>query len=293
MNPYRETIPMKSTPRWVSVSGQDIYGQGTAPPPLYKSEVVLPNYLRNRVNLAAIAVFFCLQTLHPVAALWTVRVGFRLTYCKDNYLRNRISFATYSGFFLPARAPSGCCPAGCLCYILTDLLQGYVICKAKTPITVKFVDILETLRNTWKIEPQNTQTFLDNRRKPDFTVKEKGHSPIVAEVKIDGANHPDISGENQAKRHLGRRLASYEIVTAAMAVRFPYRFRDIPNRDLAEEIRRAKDLHYVLLDVKMMFFKAFAVSQMWGGFKAVSRILRLLSGSVLCQLPGSKRPPLT
>ena len=35
-----------------------------------------------------------------------------------------------------------------------------------------------------------------------------------------------------------------------MAIRFPYRFRDIPNRDLTDEIRRAKDLHYVLLDVK-------------------------------------------
>ena len=122
--------------------------------------------------------------------------------------------------------------------------------QSEDTITVKFVDILESLRNAWKIEPQNTQTFLDNRRKPDFTVKEKGRSPIVAEVKIDGANRPDISGENQAKRHLGRRLASYEIVTAAMAIRFPYRFRDISNRDLTDEIRRAKDLHYVLLDVK-------------------------------------------
>ena len=122
--------------------------------------------------------------------------------------------------------------------------------QSEDTITVKFVDILEILRNAWKIEPQNTQTFLDSRSRPDFTVKEKGRSPIVVEVKIDGANSPDISGESQAKRHLGRRLASYEIVTAAMAVRFPYRFRDIPNRDLTEEIRRAKDLHYILLDVK-------------------------------------------
>ena len=122
--------------------------------------------------------------------------------------------------------------------------------QSEDTITVKFVDILETLRNMWKIEPQNTQTFLDNRRKPDFTVKEKERSPIVAEVKIDGANSLNISGGSQSKRHLGRRLASYEIVTAAMTIRFPYRFRNIPNRDLTEEIRRAKDLHYVLLDVK-------------------------------------------
>ena len=32
-----------------------------------------------------------------------------------------------------------------------------------------------------------------------------------------------------------------------MAVRFPYRFRDMPNRDLMDEIRHANDLHYVLL----------------------------------------------
>lgn len=112
-------------------------------------------------------------------------------------------------------------------------------------ITIKLVDILETMRSAWEIEPQNTQTFLDSRERPDFTVKEKGRSPVVVEVKID-----DPSGENQAKTHLGRQLASYEVVTTAMAVRFPYRFRNIPNRDLTDEIRLAKDLHYVLLDVK-------------------------------------------
>ena len=122
--------------------------------------------------------------------------------------------------------------------------------QSEDTITIKLVDILETMRSAWKIEPQNTQTFLDSRRKPDFTVKEKGRAPVVAEVKIDGANSPDLSGEIQTKRHLGRRLASYEVVTTAMAVRFPYRFRDIPNRELTDEIRRAKDLHYVLLSVK-------------------------------------------
>ena len=126
--------------------------------------------------------------------------------------------------------------------------------QSEDTITIKLVDILETMRSTWEIEPQNTQTFLDNRGKPDFTVKEKGkekgRAPVVVEVKIDGANGPDLSGEDQVKKHLGRRLASYEVVTTAMAVRFPHRFRNIPNRDLTDEIRRASDLQYVLLDVK-------------------------------------------
>ena len=122
--------------------------------------------------------------------------------------------------------------------------------QSEDTITIKLVDILETKRNAWEIEPQNTQAFHDNRKKPDFIVKENGRGPIVAEVKIDDTNGPDFSGEDQTKKHLGRRLASYEVVTTAMAVRFPYRFRNIPNRDLMDEIRRAKDLHYVLLDVK-------------------------------------------
>ena len=122
--------------------------------------------------------------------------------------------------------------------------------QSEDTITIKLVDILETMRSTWEIEPQNTQTFLDNRKKPDFTVKEKGRSPVVVEVKIDHASGPDLSGEDQVKKHLGRRLASYEVVATAMAVRFPHRLRNIPNRDLTDEIRRAKDLHYVLFSVK-------------------------------------------
>ena len=124
--------------------------------------------------------------------------------------------------------------------------------QSEDTITVKLVDILETMRRAWDIEPQNTQTFLDNRKKPDFTVKENGRDPIVAEVKIDGANRPDLSGETQAKRHLGRTLSSYEVVTTAMAIRFPYRFRGIPNRGLTNEIRRAKDLHYILLSGEIL-----------------------------------------
>ena len=124
--------------------------------------------------------------------------------------------------------------------------------QSEDTITIKLVDILEAKRVAWDIEPQNTQTFRDNRKKPDFTVKDKkkGRAPVVAEVKIDGPNSPDLSGEDQTKKHLGRLLTSYEVVTTAMAVRFPYRFRSISNRNLTKEIRSAKDLHYVLFNVK-------------------------------------------
>ena len=116
-------------------------------------------------------------------------------------------------------------------------------------ITSKIVDILETMRSTWNVEPQNTQTFLHESQRPDLTVKERGREPIVIEVKIDEPNAPNLSGEVQAREHLGRQLVSYECVTTTMALRLPHRFRHIPHRELDDLLRHADDLHYVLLSV--------------------------------------------
>ncbi len=116
-------------------------------------------------------------------------------------------------------------------------------------ITSKIVDILETMRSTWNVEPQNTQTFLHESQRPDLTVRERGREPIVIEVKIDEPNAPNLSGEAQAREHLGRQLISYEHVTTTMALRLPHRFRHIPHRELDDLLRHADDLHYVLLSV--------------------------------------------
>ena len=114
-------------------------------------------------------------------------------------------------------------------------------------ITAKIVDILETMRSAWNIEPQNTQTFLGESQRPDLTVREHGREPIVIEVKIDEPNAPNLSGEAQAREHLGRQLVSYERVTTAMALRLPHRFRHFSHRELEDALRHADDLHYVLL----------------------------------------------
>lgn len=114
-------------------------------------------------------------------------------------------------------------------------------------ITAKIVDILETMRTAWNVEPQHTQTFLNESQRPDLTVQERGRDPIVIEVKIDEPNAPNLSGEAQAREHLGRQLVSYERVKTAMALRLPHRFRHIPHRELAEALHKAADLHYVLL----------------------------------------------
>lgn len=79
MNTYRETTSMK---KHTALAGSRCpvkisTDKGLPPPPLYKLEVVSPDYLINRVSFAAIAVFFCPQTLRPVAALRVVCVAFR------------------------------------------------------------------------------------------------------------------------------------------------------------------------------------------------------------------------
>ncbi|RKU35582.1 hypothetical protein C6495_05155, partial [Candidatus Poribacteria bacterium] len=92
-------------------------------------------------------------------------------------------------------------------------------------ITSKLVDILEEMHSAWNLEPQNTQTFLRESQRPDITVKENGRNPVVIEVKIDEPNADNLSGEPQAREHLGRQLSSYEKVTTAMALRVPHQFR--------------------------------------------------------------------
>ena len=113
-------------------------------------------------------------------------------------------------------------------------------------ISNKLVDELEKLRYGWKIEPQNTQTFIDGSRRPDFLVIEKQRQTVVAEVKIDKRDSPDLSVEAQTQEHIGKQLVSYEHVSTAMAIRLPFRFRVLPNREIAGELRQANDLHHVL-----------------------------------------------
>ena len=122
-----------------------------------------------------------------------------------------------------------------------------IIMLHEDTITAKLVDLLEPMRIAWRVEPQNTQTFLSESQRPDFTVKERGRDPVIIEVKIDEPNAPNLSGEAQAREHLGRQLVSYERVKTTMALRLPHRFRHTPHRELEAALRKADDLHYVLL----------------------------------------------
>ena len=118
-------------------------------------------------------------------------------------------------------------------------------------ITTKLVDLLNGMRSTWTLAEQ-PRPFKNNQRCPDVFVTELGREPIAIEVKLDGKS-PNTRGETQAAQHLGEDLSPApnmvaETLTTAMALRIPTRFLSVKRRDLAQELRQADDIHYVLLN---------------------------------------------
>ncbi len=114
-------------------------------------------------------------------------------------------------------------------------------------ISIYIADILRERRNTWSVEPQ--ETLLREAQRPDITVTETGREPVVIEVKIDRLHSPNLEGEEQARKRLGKRLASFETVRTAMALRVPYRFRQFSSAEISDALRDVNDLHYALFSV--------------------------------------------
>ena len=119
--------------------------------------------------------------------------------------------------------------------------------RTEDTISIYIADILRERRNTWSVEPQ--ETLLRESRRPDITVTETDREPVIIEVKVDHRHSPNLEGEEQAKGRLGERLASFEAVKTAMALRVPYRFRQFSSAEIPDALRDADDLHYALFSV--------------------------------------------
>ena len=116
--------------------------------------------------------------------------------------------------------------------------------RTEDTISIYIADILRERRNTWSVEPQ--ETLLRESRRPDITVTETDREPVIIEVKVDHLHSPNLEGEEQAKGRLGERLASFEIVKTAMALRVPHRFRQFSSAEIPDALQDADDLHYAL-----------------------------------------------
>ena len=114
-------------------------------------------------------------------------------------------------------------------------------------ISIYIADILREHRHTWSIEPQ--ERLLHKSKRPDITVTETDREPIIIEVKVDRPHSPNLDGEEQAKKRLGEHLASFETLKTAIALRVPYRFRQLGSAKIPDALRAADDLHYALFSV--------------------------------------------
>ena len=119
--------------------------------------------------------------------------------------------------------------------------------QVEDTISIYIADILRERRNSWSVEPQ--ETLLRERKRPDITVMENGREPIVIEVKVDKPHSPNLEGEEQAKGRLRQRLASFDMVKTAMALRVPHRFRQLRSAEIPDALRDVNDLHYALFSV--------------------------------------------
>ena len=119
--------------------------------------------------------------------------------------------------------------------------------RKEDTITTYLADILRGRRNTWTVEPH--ETLLRETLCPDVTIRETGREPVIIEVKVDHPHSPNLEGEEQAKQRLGESVAPSETLKTAMALRVPYRFRQLSGAEIPDALRDADDLHYVLFSI--------------------------------------------
>ena len=116
-------------------------------------------------------------------------------------------------------------------------------------ITTAFVKVLRPMRHGWTLNQHPSKPFIENDREPDVIVTEPKRHPIAIEDKVDNARSAELSGEKQLKElYLGKTLRTTgHTVHTGIAVRFPYRFREIEQSELDEKMEKAETSPTVFL----------------------------------------------
>ena len=124
--------------------------------------------------------------------------------------------------------------------------------NSEDTITTLFVEILMPMSATWSIHEQTTRPLVENQKKPDAIIRTVERYPMAVEVKIDYKSGPNETGEDQAReRYLGKTLRTTgEKITSAIAIRLPYRFRNMPRDEIRENLEASNDFAYALLNLE-------------------------------------------
>ena len=119
-------------------------------------------------------------------------------------------------------------------------------------ITTAFVNKLRPMRATWTLNQHPSKPFIENDREPDVIVTEPKRNPIAIEDKVDNKRGANLSGEKQLKDfYLGKTLKTIgHAIHTGIAIRFPYRFREMEQAKLDEKMEQADDIAYCLLSTE-------------------------------------------
>ena len=123
--------------------------------------------------------------------------------------------------------------------------------NSENTITTLFIEILMPMSATWHIHEQTTKPLIENQGKPDAIIRTIERYPMAVEVKIDTQRGPNETGEKQAReQYLGKTLGmTRETLNSAIVIRVPNRFRTMPRPEIRENLEKAKDFTYTLLNV--------------------------------------------
>ena len=111
-------------------------------------------------------------------------------------------------------------------------------------INIALAETLDALRANWRVSGERLGALQGSRRQPDILVTATASAPVVIETEVD----PAATVEDDARSRLGAALTDGSLVSAAIAVRVPSRFRDLEGEALRGALRRTDaGLEYALL----------------------------------------------
>lgn len=107
--------------------------------------------------------------------------------------------------------------------------------------------ILRTTRHNWHdpkiVKSENTSQLTGNSKRPDILVTEPGVSPVVIENEV----MPAVNVEAEALERLGHTMKENgSRILSSIAIRTPFRLRNLAGTALAEDLRAADDIEFAL-----------------------------------------------
>ena len=111
-------------------------------------------------------------------------------------------------------------------------------------INIALAETLDALRANWRVSGERLGMLQGSRRQPDILVTATASAPVVIETEVA----PAATVEDDARSRLGAALTDGSLISAAVAVRVPSRFRDLEGEALRGALRRTDaGLEYALL----------------------------------------------